>query len=51
MIPEPRLHKQVPEHPYPLLYLAFFRCDNAMGDTSREPLRWFEEFAARRMAI
>lgn len=27
------------------LYLAFYRCDNATGDKSPEPLRWFQGVA------
>ena len=30
------------------LYLAFYRCDNATGDKSEEPFRWFCELARRR---
>lgn len=28
------------------LYIAFYRCDNATGDKSAEPLRWFEDLAS-----
>lgn len=30
------------------LYLAFYRCDNATGDKSQEPLEWFRSFVAAR---
>jgi hypothetical protein len=30
------------------LFLQFYRADNATGDKAPEPLRWFEDLAARR---